>query len=145
MVMQTADVSVKTTILLMRVRSVIRDKKETDRELVGEEMIFFGYRGTLEKHDFLTQEESKILFMAAQASGNIDALSQKAIFNAELQWSSDEAGLRKHTDDVAMERANHLVDAFTQYRTYLNAAEYQVVEPVLPMDMIAAYIFLPKA
>ena len=44
-----------------------------------------------------------------------------------------------------MERANHLVDAFTQYRTYLNAAEYQVVEPVLPMDMIAAYVFLPKA
>lgn len=145
MVMQTADVSVKTTILLMRVRSVIRDKKETDRELVGEEMIFFGYRGNIEKHDFLTQEESKILFLAAQASGNIDALSQKAIFNAELQWSRDEAGLRKHTDDVAMERANHLVDAFTQYRTYLNAAEYQVVEPVLPMDMIAAYIFLPKA
>ncbi|MBR1538072.1 MAG: DEAD/DEAH box helicase [Bacteroidales bacterium] len=145
MVMQTADVSVKTTILLMRVRSVIRDKKETDRELVGEEMIFFGYRGNIEKHDFLTQEESKILFLAAQASGNIDVLSQKAIFNAELQWSRDEAGLRKHTDDVAMERANHLVDAFTQYRTYLNAAEYQVVEPVLPMDMIAAYIFLPKA
>ena len=145
MVMQTADVSVKTTILLMRVRSVIRDKKETSRELVGEEMIFFGYRGDINRHDFLAQDESKLLFLAAQASGNIDELSQKTIFRAELQWSRDEAGLRKHTDEVAMERANHLVDAFTQYRTYLNAAEYQVVEPVLPMDMIAAYIFLPKA
>ena len=62
-----------------------------------------------------------------------------------MKWSSTEEGLRKHTDGVAMERANHLVEAFTQYRTYLNAAEYQVVEPVLPMDMIAAYIFLPKA
>ena len=145
MVMQTADVSVKTTILLMRVRSVIRDKKETSRELVGEEMIFFGYRGGIEKRDFLSQEDSKILFLAAQASGNIDSLSQKAIFNSELRWSRDEAGLREYTDGVAMERAHHLVDAFTQYRTYLNAAEYQVVEPVLPMDMIAAYVFLPKA
>lgn len=145
MVMQTGDVSVKTTILLMRVRSVIRDKKETSRELVGEEMIFFGYRGDINKHEFLTQEESKLLFLAAQASGNIDTLSQKAIFNSEMRWSSTEEGLRKHTDGVAMERANHLVEAFTQYRTYLNAAEYQVVEPVLPMDMIAAYIFLPKA
>ena len=145
MVMQTADVDVKTTILLMRVRSVIRDKKEKDRELVGEEMIFFGYRGGIEKRDFLSQEDSKILFLAAQASGNIDSLSQKAIFNSELRWSRDEAGLREYTDGVAMERANHLVDAFTQYRTYLNAAEYQVVEPVLPMDMIAAYVFLPKA
>lgn len=145
MVMQTGDVSIKTTILLMRVRSVIRDKKETSRELVGEEMIFFGYRGDINKHDFLTQDESKLLFLAAQASGNIDLLSQKAIFNSEMRWSSTEEGLRKHTDDVAMERANHLVDTFTQYRTYLNASEYQVVEPVLPMDMIAAYIFLPKA
>ena len=145
MVMQTSDVSVKTTILLMRVRSVIRDKKETSRELVGEEMIFFGYRGDINRHDFLSQEESKLLFLEAQASGNIDTLSQKAIFNSEMMWSSTEEGLRKHTDGVAMERANHLVEAFTQYRTYLNAAEYQVVEPVLPMDMIAAYIFLPKA
>ena len=145
MVMQTADISVKTTILLMRVRSVIRDKKETTRELVGEEMIFFGYRGNIENHDFLSQEDSKLLFLAAQASGNIDSLSQSVIFNNELQWARDEAGLRRHTDDLAMERANHLVNAFTEYRTYLNAAEYQVVEPVLPMDMIAAYIFLPKA
>lgn len=145
MVMQTADISVKTTILLMRVRSVIRDKKETTRELVGEEMIFFGYRGSMDNHDFLSQEESKLLFLAAQASGNIDALSQSVIFNNELQWARDEAGLRRHTDDLAMERANHLVNAFTEYRTYLNAADYQVVEPVLPMDMIAAYIFLPKA
>lgn len=145
MVMQTGDVSVKTTILLMRVRSVIRDKKETSRELVGEEMIFFGYRGDINKHEFLSQEESKLLFLAAQASGNIDQLSQKAIFSSEMKWSSTEEGLRKHTDGVAMERANHLVESFTQYRTYLNAAEYQVVEPVLPMDMIAAYIFLPKA
>ena len=107
-------------------------------------MIFFGYRGGIEKRDFLSQEDSKILFLAAQASGNIDSLSQKAIFNSELRWSRDEAGLREYTDGVAMERAHHLVDAFTQYRSYLNASEYQVVEPVLPMDVIAAYVFVPK-
>lgn len=145
MVMQSGDVDVKTTILLMRVRSVIRDKKFTSRELVGEEMIFFGYKGNIEKEDFLSQDDCKLLFMAAQAAGNIDTVSQKAIFNDELRWSRDEAGLRSHTDGVAIERANHLVESFTQYRTYLNGSEYQVVEPVLPMDMIAAYIYLPKA
>ena len=145
MVMQTSDVNVKTTILLMRVRSVIRDKKLASRELVGEEMIFFGYRGNIENMDLLSQEDSKLLFLAAQASGDVDPLSQKTIFNEELKWSKDEAGLRKYTDDLAMERASHLVEAFSQYRSYLNAAEYQVVKPILPMDMIAAYIFLPKA
>jgi hypothetical protein len=37
-----------------------------------------------------------------------------------------------------------LVESFTMYRTYLEAKEYQVVEPVLPMDVIAAYVFIPK-
>ena len=37
LVMETAEVKKRTTILLMRVRSVIRDKKIENRELVGEE------------------------------------------------------------------------------------------------------------
>ena len=120
MVLETADVTKKTTILLMRVRSVIKDKKDTNRQLVGEEMIFIGYKG------------------------NVDAISQKQIFDRAIEWINDEATLRKHTDEIAMERAEHLVNAFSQYRTYLTAAEYQVVEPVLPMDVIAAYVFIPK-
>lgn len=144
MVLETADVTKKTTILLMRVRSVIKDKKNTNRQLVGEEMIFIGYRGNVENHDFLTQEECKTLFLAATASGNVDAISQKQIFDRAIEWINDEATLRKHTDKIAMERAEHLVNAFSRYRTYLTAAEYQVVEPVLPMDVIAAYVFIPK-
>ena len=144
MVLETADVTKRTTILLMRVRSVIKDKKNTNRQLVGEEMIFIGYKGNVENHDFLTQEECKTLFLAATASGNVDAISQKQIFDRAIEWINDEATLRKHTDEIAMERAEHLVNAFSQYRTYLTAAEYQVVEPVLPMDVIAAYVFIPK-
>ena len=107
-------------------------------------MIFIGYKGNVENHDFLTQEECKTLFLAATASGNVDAISQKQIFDRATEWINDEATLRKHTDEIAMERAEHLVNAFSQYRTYLTAAEYQVVEPVLPMDVIAAYVFIPK-
>ncbi len=144
MVLETADVSKKTIILLMRVRSVIRDKKDEDRQLVGEEMIFVGYRGNIENHEYLSQEECKTLFLSATASGNIDPLSQKQLYDRAIAWINDEATLRKHTDEIAMERAEHLVKAFSQYRTYLTASEYQVVEPVLPMDVIAAYVFIPK-
>ena len=144
MVMETESVSQKTTILLMRVRSVIRDKKKTDRELVGEEMIFIGYRGDIEKHDFITQDEARKIFLDSTASGSIDLVSQKTILNSSINWIDDIQTLRKHTDDIALERASHLVDAFTRYRTYLSSSEYQVVEPVLPMDVIAAYLFIPK-
>jgi len=144
MVLETSDVTKKTTILLMRVRSVIKDKKEPDRQLVGEEMIFIGYRGNIENHDYLTQDECKRLFLTAKASGNVDIVSQKQIYQNSIQWINDEKTLRLHTDTIAMERAQHLVQAFSQYRTYLTASEYQVVEPVLPMDVIAAYVFIPK-
>ncbi|MCQ2213053.1 MAG: DEAD/DEAH box helicase [Bacteroidaceae bacterium] len=144
MVMETSEVKKRTSILLMRVRSVIRDKKITERELVGEEMIFIGYRGKIEDHDFLSQEESRELFLNAQASGSVDIAAQKNILTRATEWANDEATLRLHTDDIAMERASHLVEAFTKYRTYLKASEYQVVEPVLPMDVIAAYVFIPK-
>lgn len=144
MVMETNDVTQKVTVLLMRVRSVIRDKKQTDRELVGEEMIFIGYRGNIEKHDFLTKDECQLLFLEAKASGSLDLLTQKQLFSRSIAWITDESTLREHTDEIALDRAAHLVESFTKYRTYLNASEYQVVEPVLPMDVIAAYVFIPK-
>jgi hypothetical protein len=144
MVMETTAVQKKTTILMMRVRSVIRDKKQSERELVGEEMIFIGYRGNIEAHEFLSQEESRNLFLESEASGSLDLLSQKTILTKSIQWTMDEQELRKHTDEIALDRASHLVDAFSRYRSYINASEYQVVEPVLPMDVIAAYVFIPK-
>ena len=144
LVMSTEAVKVKTTVLLMRVRSVIRDKKNVSRELVGEEMIFLGYRGSIENHDFLTQDEAADIFLGAKASGNTDLLSQKQLFTKSLQWTYDIDTLRLHTDDIATERANNLVDAFTRYRTYVSSSDYQVVEPILPMDIIAAYVYLPK-
>jgi len=144
MVMETASVSILTTVMLMRVRSVIRDKKITGRQLVGEEMIFIGYRGRIEEHDFLDQEECKHLFFGATASGNVDATAQTMIFNRSTSWIEDEKMLCHHTDGIALERANRLVKAFTSYRTYLPSGCYQAVEPVLPMDVIAAFVYLPK-
>ena len=107
-------------------------------------MIFIGYRGNIEAHDFLTQDEVRNLFLESKASGSIDLIAQKSLLTKSIQWTIDEQELRKHTDEIALERASHLVDAFSKYRSYVSASEYQVVEPVLPMDVIAAYVFIPK-
>lgn len=144
LVMETDMVQRPTTVMLMRVRSVIRDAKDTDRQLVGEEMIFIGYQGNIEKHDFLTQDECRRLFFEASATGNVDPDTQALTFRRRTAWINDEALLRLHTDQIALERANSLVQSFAQYRTYLSADDYQVVEPVLPMDIIAAFVYLPK-
>ena len=71
-------------------------------------------------------------------------MDQQMQYAQSVQWTYNEKTLRKYTDDIALERAGHLANTFTQYRKFLNSAEYQVVEPVLPMDVIAAYVFVPK-
>lgn len=145
MVTETNVVKKRTTVMMMRVRSVIRNKKQTDNELVGEEMIFFGYRGKIEDKDLISQEECKSLLLNSRPSGDIGITEQRIIYDRALEWIKDERTLRLYTDDIANERATHLVNAFTQYRTYQpGTAEYQVVEPVLPMDVIAAYVFVPQ-
>lgn len=144
MVIQTDKVQTVTTVLLMRVRSVISEAKHSDRQLVGEEMIFLGYKGKVENHDFLPEEECRSLFLESQATGDIDLVTQRNTFKRRLEWVVDETTLRRHTDDIATERANNLVRSFAQYRTYLSEAEYQVVRPVLPMDVIAAFVYMPK-
>ncbi|MBD5329215.1 MAG: DEAD/DEAH box helicase [Bacteroides sp.] len=144
MVMATDSVSTRTTVMLMRVRSVIKNKKEEYRQIVGEEMIFIGYRGNIDRHDFISTEECKKLFFEAEASENIEPAIQSAQFTKLTEWVDDENLLRVHTDDIALERANRLVESFAKYRTYINSSEYQIVEPVLPMDVIAAFVFLPS-
>lgn len=144
MVIATNSVEVRTTVMLMRVRSVIKDTKFNDRQIVGEEMIFIGYRGSIEKHDFIPTEESKRLFFEAKASENLEPAFQSAQFRKLTGWVDNEDSLREHTDEIALERANRLVDSFAKYRSYIGSSEYQVVEPILPMDVIAAFVFLPS-
>lgn len=144
MVIETDMVDAATTILLMRVRSVISETKQKDHQVVGEEMIFLGYKGKIENHDFISDEECRKLFLESRATGDIEIAAQRTAFNRRLEWVENENTLREHTDDIALERANNLVRSFAQYRTYLTEAEYQVVNPVLPMDVIAAYVYMPK-
>ena len=144
MVIQTDKVQMVTTVLLMRVRSVISETEHSDHQLVGEEMIFLGYKGKVENHDYLPEEECRNLFLESQATGDVDLIAQRNTFKRRLEWVNDETTLRQHTDDIATERANNLVRSFAQYRTYLSEAEYQVVSPVLPMDVIAAFVYIPQ-
>lgn len=144
MVMTTDKVRKLTTVMLMRVRSVINESKRPDKQLVGEEMIFFGYRGRIENREFISDDECRKLFLEAKATADVDLTMQRMRYNRSLQWVADEDTLRAYTDETALERANKLVQSFAKYRTYLASTEYQVVKPVLPMDVIAAYVFLPN-
>lgn len=139
----THDVNIRTTVLMLRVRSVIRDRDHHERELVGEEMIFMGYEGEIEDNNFLDPQRAKELFLNAKAAKNSTDIQQRQDFKDLLGWTNNECDVHKYTDQLALERAQKLVDSFAQYRKYEQSPEYQVVEPVLPMDIVAAYIYVP--
>ena len=143
MVTVTDRVKVPTTVILMRVRSVIRPVDKSNREIVGEEMIFFGYQRTIDKEQFIDREQCRDLFFNARSKEDLPIGEQRQLFDRYTSWVRDEKTLRLHTDALALTKAQELVEAHKQYRTYLQGENYMVVEPVLPMDVIACYVYLP--
>ena len=143
MVTVTDRVKVPTTVILMRVRSVIRPVDKSNREIVGEEMIFFGYQRTIEKEQFIDNQQCRDLFFNARSKEDLPIGEQRQLFDRYTSWVRDEKTLRQHTDALALAKAQELVEAHKQYRTYLQGENYMVVEPVLPMDVIACYVYLP--
>ncbi|MFW5726096.1 MAG: helicase, partial [Bacteroidota bacterium] len=141
-VVRTRQLSKKTTIFQFRVRNVIAEMP-THREIVAEEMWPWGYRGSLDDNDFLSKDEALELLMTASPAENIEKEEQAWWLNEEMEWVRDEKVFREYTDPVALERAQSLVDSHSRVRKLMKTEKYEVVEPVLPMDLLGVYVLLP--
>jgi O-acetylhomoserine/O-acetylserine sulfhydrylase-like pyridoxal-dependent enzyme len=89
----------------MRVRSVIRPVDKSNREIVGEEMIFFGYQRTIEKEQFIDNQQSRDLFFNARSKEDLPIGEQRQLFDRYTSWVRDEKTLRQHTDALALAKA----------------------------------------
>ncbi|HQX52395.1 MAG TPA: C-terminal helicase domain-containing protein, partial [Planctomycetaceae bacterium] len=139
-VIRTNAVTIKTTILLFRVRNVIESKMH-DHQIVAEEMMVWGYRGSGSEGDFLTSLEGKDLLMSAQPTANLTPQARTSFLENEL---SQFDRLQQQFDKVAEERSQHLVEAHERFSKLMDRKKFQVVHPVLPMDVIGVYILLPE-
>ena len=138
-VIRTDSVDVKTTILLFRVRNVIETKKK-DHQIVAEEMLIWGYRGTSTDNDFLTSVEARELLTSAQPTSNLTPQARNSFLENELDQLDS---LGPVMDEVAEDRSRHLVDAHERFSALMDQKRFQVVHPVLPMDIIGVYVLLP--
>jgi hypothetical protein len=140
-VMRTSDVSIKTTLLLFRCRDVIAEKSGHVR-IVAEEMLVWGYRGSPEAADFLDNDTALSLLDSARPSSSLTSQSGANFLDNEITLLP---GLRSHFDKVAELRCQQLVDAHERYSRFFSKAAFEVVYPVLPMDVMGVYILLPSA
>jgi superfamily II DNA or RNA helicase len=143
-VLRTSDVSEKTVLMQLRVRNVI-EEQPGNKQIVAEEMWLWGYEGEIDEQRFLDKDKALYLLMNIRPSQNMENSEKSHWINSEMSWVDDEQQFRHHTDAVALERAHHLVKSHMRFRTLVNqgANTCNVVEPILPMDVLGMYIFLP--
>jgi hypothetical protein len=117
-------------------------EKNGPARIVAEEMLVWGYRGTPNDRNFLKSDEAMALLQCARPAGDLTDQSREDFFHNETKLLGQ---LRKQFDAVAEERNKHLVEAHERFSRFFRAGRYEVVYPVLPMDIMGLYILLPEA
>lgn len=139
-VITTDKVEMKTTIMELRVRLIIADSVRKN-ELIAEEMLLFGYAGSPNENNFIKFDECNKLIKEAVPLEDLSIERQKVTLRNELDNIKK---LDSHLRDLVKERSTQLIEAHERYRKLLKGKQYNVVEPVLPPDILGVYILLPK-
>jgi len=139
-IVRTRQVATKTTLLLFRCRNVIEQSKAGNK-IVAEEMLLWGWRGTPQQKEFLDHAEAKKLLSEARASSDLSPQARAGFLENELKLL---ASLRTEFDAVAEQQSKRLVDAHERFSALMDRQRFQVVYPVLPMDLLGVYVLLPE-
>jgi len=141
-VIRCTDVTCKTTLLLFRVRNVIETKKGGN-QLVAEEMLIWGFSGSAEDSNWLSTEQVRHLLRHAVPSSDLSPQARQGFLENELE-EIEEMHVSGILDQIALKRAEILLEAHERFRKLLGGRKYKVVEPVLPMDLMGVYVLLPE-
>ncbi|MDF0643143.1 MAG: helicase-related protein [Nitrospira sp.] len=138
-VIRTNQVETKTTLLLFRCRNVIEQQKGR-HQIVAEEMLLWGWRGTPQQKEFLDHGQAKALLAAARATSELTVQARAGFLENELKLLET---LQADFSTVAEQQSKKLVQAHERFSSLMDAQRFQVVYPVLPMDLLGMYILLP--
>jgi len=136
---QTDAVESRTTLVMFRVRNVIKEVA-SKREVISEEMYLWGYRGIGEKLETLEYQECKSLMMNASSIQQLPEERQKADLKKELLIFNE---LKPRFVKVATDRADQLVEAHGRFKDLVGGRRYEKATPVLPPDVMGVYILMP--
>ena len=139
-VIRTDQVKAKTTLLLFRCRNVIEQGKG-GHQIVAEEMLLWGWRGTPADRQYLDHQAARDLLATARASSNLTPQARESFLNNEMGLLGR---LDKEFDALAEEQSKRLVAAHERFSALMDKQRFQVVYPVLPMDLMGIYVLLPE-
>ena len=111
--------------------------------MVAEEMLIWGFSGSAEDSCWLPTEQIEKLLHHAVPSSDLTPQSRPGFLENELE-EIEHLHASGILDQVALKRAEILLEAHERFRKLLGGGKYKVVEPVLPMDLMGVYILLPE-
>jgi hypothetical protein len=110
--------------------------------IVAEEMLLWGWRGIPGEKEFLNHAEARALLTGARASSDLSAQARAGFLDNELRLTGS---LAAQFEVIAEEQSKSLVAAHERFSALMDKQRFQVVYPVLPMDLLGIYILLPEA
>ena len=139
-VVRTDAVSARTTLLLVRNRYHLALAKKKDRPLLAEEVLPLAFTGTPEAPAML-DDEAVALLMKAKPTGNLtDSLVRQQLDRLFEQLDA----VHPLLDSTAADRSTALLDAHTRVRNASRVTGQVTVQPVLPVDILGCFVYLPS-
>lgn len=140
-VIRTLAVQSKTTLMLFRCRNVI-EQSRSHHQIVAEEMLLWGWRGSPQQREFLDHISAKAILNEARASSDLSPQARASFLDNELALL-DQVG--EAFAEIAEAQSKRLVEAHERFSSLMEKQRFQVVYPVLPMDLLGIYVLLPEA
>jgi hypothetical protein len=109
--------------------------------VVAEEMLLWGWQGLIEDRQFLEHDVAKKLLQSVTPTSNMSPQSRANFLSHELESLSD---LSSEFETIAESQSKRLVAAHERFSSLMDKQKYQVVYPVLPMDLLGIYVLLPE-
>lgn len=138
---QTDEVDTKTTLVMFRIRNVIKEVGSKN-ETVAEEMYLWGYRAKgIDDIGIIEYPEAKNLLNIAKVLSNLSQERQVADISNELQRFEM---LKPKFMEMANARAEKLVESHGRFKELIGGRRYEKATPILPPDVMGVYVLLPK-
>lgn len=136
----TKDVDIKTTLLLLRYRYHLLLSAQPDRPILAEEIRTLAFTGSVSQPNWIAPDTAKKLLQATPSKNIAVSLASQQL---EHTLSSMDQMIRQLEQNVT-ERGEVLLQAHQRVRQAAKATGKITVEPVLPLDILGCYIYLPE-
>ena len=136
----TSTVGSRTILLLARFRFHLHITGTTGETILCEEIVPLASRGSGSNREWLSTKESEThLFVVPEGNLPATAIDQQT----ELLFKSFPE-LQLDLEPIAVERAKAQLEAHERVREAARNRGRVTIEPVLPVDILGAYILLPR-